>query len=446
MLPPLNLQMNLPEAPIELRHTASLLPDEAASPQAVFADFLSPIRNVELFVDGAAGDALPAPGNVLPLTATPAGAVALPPGAVGEPPAAGDSNPALAGPALRPQAISPPGAIGAQPENPAKAASIVPGSGASLVETPTDAAVDARLVHVGRQAVSDDARWRAAEPALPDGGGPIRQVAAPMDSLHRGADAPLSVLSAVARTASGTPPAAGHRRLSNAATLIKTDAGGAGARPSEPARQSDAQIVPMPRAEKTSAPTDAGKLLFQADAPSDRGAESSQAPGTGASAAARALAPEAAHAAARTGRTIDLPVQDAAWGERLSERVVVMAGSRLQNAEIRLTPSELGPIRVQVNVEDGTANVTFHAQHAVTRDAIEQALPRLRELLAENGLALGNADVGDRGIAQGQREQNVYQGSAAQDDGEAPPQEPGHDTQAGRASVVPGDGRVDTFA
>ena len=96
---------------------------------------------------------------------------------------------------------------------------------------------------------------------------------------------------------------------------------------------------------------------------------------------------------------IGTPVRDAAWGDQISERVVVMAGNKLKSADIRLTPAELGPLRIRVSVEDGAANVTFHAQHAVTREAIEQALPRLREMLAENGLSLGEAEVGEHGVA-----------------------------------------------
>ena len=95
-------------------------------------------------------------------------------------------------------------------------------------------------------------------------------------------------------------------------------------------------------------------------------------------------------------------VRDPAWGEQIADRVVLMAGKQLRSAEIRLTPAELGPLRVQVSVDEGAANVTFHAQHSVTRDALEQALPRLREMLAENGLSLGQADVSDRGVGGGE--------------------------------------------
>ncbi len=102
---------------------------------------------------------------------------------------------------------------------------------------------------------------------------------------------------------------------------------------------------------------------------------------------------------------IPVPVRDSAWAEQIGERVLLMAGKQMTSAEIRLTPAELGPLRVQVSVDDGAANVTFQAQHAVTREAIEQALPRLRELLAENGLSLGQASVGEQGVAEGKRDE-----------------------------------------
>lgn len=108
-------------------------------------------------------------------------------------------------------------------------------------------------------------------------------------------------------------------------------------------------------------------------------------------------APAAAATAPVFETTIGLPVQDPAWPDTLNERVVFMSGQKIQNAEIRLTPAELGPIRVNVAVEDGATHITFNAQHPATREAIEAALPRLREMLNEQGLSLDNASVADQG-------------------------------------------------
>jgi flagellar hook-length control protein FliK len=53
-------------------------------------------------------------------------------------------------------------------------------------------------------------------------------------------------------------------------------------------------------------------------------------------------------------------------------------------------------------MERDAASFGFNATHAQTRAAIEQALPRLRELLAEQGLSLGHTSI-DAGNG-GQRE------------------------------------------
>lgn len=139
---------------------------------------------------------------------------------------------------------------------------------------------------------------------------------------------------------------------------------------------------------------------------------------------------------------VSIPVRDAAWGEQIGERVLLMAGKQMTSAEIRLTPAELGPLRIQVSVDDGAANVTFQAQHAVTREAIEQALPRLRELLAENGLSLGEASVGEQGVAEGQRDEQSNPANAAPGeviDGD----DAGESAESRR--VVASDSLVDTF-
>jgi flagellar hook-length control protein FliK len=142
---------------------------------------------------------------------------------------------------------------------------------------------------------------------------------------------------------------------------------------------------------------------------------------------------------------IRTPVSEPAWGDRMGQRVVMLAANQLKTAEIRLTPAELGPVRVKVSIEDGAANVTFQAAHAVTREALEQALPRLREMLAENGLTLGQADVGDQGVAQGNGDSDsdsAAAGLATDDTG-------GHGDETDlveRQRTLASDSLVDTFA
>ena len=77
----------------------------------------------------------------------------------------------------------------------------------------------------------------------------------------------------------------------------------------------------------------------------------------------------------------------------------MLASRNIQAAEIRLSPAELGPLQVRVSVNEGAVEVAFGASSALTREALELAMPRLKELLSESGLELAGATVRDDGVA-----------------------------------------------
>jgi len=90
-----------------------------------------------------------------------------------------------------------------------------------------------------------------------------------------------------------------------------------------------------------------------------------------------------------------------------------MADNGVDVARLRLTPAHLGPLEIHISVEDDRAQVWFGTQHSQTRDALESALPRLREMFAEQGLELTQADVEDQSDRQEQRELPQPTGAAA---------------------------------
>lgn len=118
-------------------------------------------------------------------------------------------------------------------------------------------------------------------------------------------------------------------------------------------------------------------------------------------------APVSAHTAAQAPARLEVaaPVATPAWHAEFSQQVVWMATERRQVAELRLNPPELGPVEIRLAVSAGSANeasVQFISAHAPVREAIEAALPRLREMLAGAGVALGQATVGSEFPAGGQ--------------------------------------------
>lgn len=96
------------------------------------------------------------------------------------------------------------------------------------------------------------------------------------------------------------------------------------------------------------------------------------------------------------------------WADGLGDRIVWLTDQNLSNAQIRLNPPHLGPIEVSVSVTDDQTNVSFMAHHAATRDALEAAAPRLREVLgSQGGLGTINVNINQQSSsersAQGQR-------------------------------------------
>jgi flagellar hook-length control protein FliK len=105
--------------------------------------------------------------------------------------------------------------------------------------------------------------------------------------------------------------------------------------------------------------------------------------------------------------SIAMPLQQSGWDQAMGERVVWMARSNIQQAQIQLNPRELGPIEIKISMQNDQTHVNFVAHHATTRDAIEAALPRLREMLGEQGLNLGQADVSQHSFGDNQRQAAV---------------------------------------
>ncbi|SIN96225.1 Flagellar hook-length control protein FliK [Sulfurivirga caldicuralii] len=91
---------------------------------------------------------------------------------------------------------------------------------------------------------------------------------------------------------------------------------------------------------------------------------------------------------------IALPLRHPDWGKALAQRVMVLAQNNQQLAQVRLHPAHLGPIQIKMKLDkDQSVQVSLHAHHALTREAIEQALPRLREMFDQQGLNLAGVTV-----------------------------------------------------
>ncbi len=91
--------------------------------------------------------------------------------------------------------------------------------------------------------------------------------------------------------------------------------------------------------------------------------------------------------------TIQKPFAQPGWQQDFGERITWVVNKAMESAQLRLNPPQLGPVEVRVNFSQDQANVAFSSQNTAVREAIESAIPRLRDLMSNQQLNLGDVDV-----------------------------------------------------
>ncbi len=138
------------------------------------------------------------------------------------------------------------------------------------------------------------------------------------------------------------------------------------------------------------------------------------------------------------------------FADGLAGQVRILVGTASREATVQLHPAELGRLHVTINTDGDQARVVFVTETAHARDAIEQSLPRLRELLQQSGLDLAEGEVSYR-----EPQQDARNGGGDRDGlpgaggGTDPAGLAAADAQAGRADgslALRVDGLLDTFA
>ena len=103
---------------------------------------------------------------------------------------------------------------------------------------------------------------------------------------------------------------------------------------------------------------------------------------------------------------------------QLHQKVNLMLADKLQQAEIQLDPIGLGKMKIQIQIDASSqASVHFVVQHGQTREMLEQAMPRLRDMLAGQGIQLGQTQVQHQSQQQQQQGQATSGGQGQQGQG-----------------------------
>ena len=122
-------------------------------------------------------------------------------------------------------------------------------------------------------------------------------------------------------------------------------------------------------------------------------ADVSAANATPAALGALQAAMQTGHAPATHVDKLTPAVGTPAWDQALGQKIVWMAQGGEQSATLTMNPPDLGPMQVVLSISNNQATVDFMSAQPEVRAALESALPRLREMMSESGVQLGQANV-----------------------------------------------------
>ncbi|MEY3289406.1 MAG: hypothetical protein RLZZ419_1648 [Pseudomonadota bacterium] len=81
------------------------------------------------------------------------------------------------------------------------------------------------------------------------------------------------------------------------------------------------------------------------------------------------------------------------WDKAINQQVVWMVQNKLQTASLTINPPHLGPVQVMMQIDNQQATVQFVSAQPEIREALQNALPLLTDMLKQSGIQLGHADV-----------------------------------------------------
>ncbi|CAN5795422.1 flagellar hook-length control protein FliK [soil metagenome] len=166
---------------------------------------------------------------------------------------------------------------------------------------------------------------------------------------------------------------------------------------------------------------------------------------------AQQLAVTASHMEAPgTANHLTPHVGTSAWDQAVGQKVVWMVAGGQQTAELTLNPPDLGPVQVVISVNNDQANASFFSAQPDVREALESAMPKLRQMMSDAGVQLSGFSVGTQTSNQGNPAQQ-FSGDRPASQSQNNTRGTGNDSLSSTTIVTTSkmtmkDGLVDTFA
>lgn len=289
-------------------------------------------------------------------------------------------------PGIAPSQAAAPGAAGGA-ESAADFAAVLKAQIAQPAKAGSETEVFAALLPTQAQETGEDALPADALPVAPD----VASLLPALSGLMQQAASQAADYPAAAEAAGETPALAAATPPSPVMSAPFQPVPAA-----EPAAEASglAALQPAPQASgPTAQPAQTESIAATVAAQPMPAAAAEHANPAATAHAAVPLAPAAPAADTPSSVRVDIPVGGHGWDAEVGQKIVLLANRQEGRAELILTPPQLGKVEVTISVSGDQTSAAFVSASPAAREALEQALPRLREMLAEAGISLGQASV-----------------------------------------------------
>lgn len=119
--------------------------------------------------------------------------------------------------------------------------------------------------------------------------------------------------------------------------------------------------------------------------------------------------------------TANLSLLEPNAATQLKDRLMYQLNNKIQSAEVKITPEDLGTVQIKVNLQQEQLSVQFVVQQSNAKELLEQQMPKLKDLLQQQGLQLTEGQVEQRQAndrRSGSEEKSGHRGYAANTNGE----------------------------
>ena len=88
------------------------------------------------------------------------------------------------------------------------------------------------------------------------------------------------------------------------------------------------------------------------------------------------------------------------FSQNVASHISTMLDGNVNSAKLQVNPPALGPIEVRIAIQGDHAQVWMASHSAMTRDALQDAAPQLREMLNSQGFAQVSVDISQRSFQE----------------------------------------------